>query len=48
MCVQLHCTFQDADKFHPGANVEKMRAGVALTDEDRLPWLLALHRVVLG
>ena len=31
--------FLDADDFHPAANVEKMRAGVPLTDEDRWPWL---------
>lgn len=29
----------DGDDLHPGANVEKMRAGIPLTDEDRLPWL---------
>jgi gluconokinase len=31
--------FLDADDFHPAANVEKMRAGIPLTDEDRWPWL---------
>ena len=31
--------FLDADAFHPPANVEKMRAGQPLTDEDRGPWL---------
>ena len=36
-------TFYDADDFHPLANVEKMRDGVPLTDEDRLPWLDALR-----
>ena len=34
--------FADADEFHPAANVEKMRAGVPLTDEDRWPWLRAI------
>lgn len=32
----------DADDVHPPANVEKMRAGIALTDADRAPWLAAL------
>jgi carbohydrate kinase (thermoresistant glucokinase family) len=32
----------DADAFHPDANVEKMREGIALTDEDRWPWLQAI------
>lgn len=34
--------FADADSFHPPANIEKMRAGIPLTDADRRPWLLAL------
>lgn len=33
--------FLDADAWHPPANVEKMRAGVALSDADRWPWLSA-------
>lgn len=32
----------DADDLHPDANVEKMTAGVPLTDEDRWPWLDAV------
>ena len=35
--------FADGDDFHPPANVEKMRAGVPLDDEDRRPWLLRLN-----
>jgi len=38
----LHAPFLDGDKYHPEANVEKMRAGTPLTDEDRWPWLQAL------
>ncbi|MFV0472740.1 MAG: gluconokinase [Pikeienuella sp.] len=34
--------FIEADAYHPPANVEKMTAGVPLTDEDRWPWLDAL------
>ncbi len=34
--------FDDADDFHPPENVEKMRAGIALEDEDRLGWLRIL------
>jgi carbohydrate kinase (thermoresistant glucokinase family) len=29
----------DADDLHPAAHVEKMRAGIALDDAERLPWL---------
>lgn len=32
-------TFAEGDDFHPEANVEKMKAGHPLTDEDRWPWL---------
>lgn len=32
----------EGDDFHPPANVAKMRAGVALTDDDRAGWLDAL------
>ncbi len=35
--------FIEGDDFHPEANVTKMAAGIPLTDEDRRPWLLALH-----
>jgi gluconokinase len=36
---RLHWRFADADTFHPQSNIEKMRAGIPLTDEDRMPWL---------
>jgi gluconokinase len=35
----LETPFVDADTLHPLTNVEKMMAGVPLTDEDRWPWL---------
>jgi gluconokinase len=35
----LGIPYIDGDDLHPAANVEKMRAGVALTDADRWPWL---------
>lgn len=37
-------TFIDGDALHPKANVDKMAAGVPLTDEDRWPWLEAIGR----
>jgi gluconokinase len=36
----------DADDFHPPGNIEKMRSGTPLTDEDRWPWLDRLNRVL--
>jgi gluconokinase len=35
-------TLLEGDAFHPPANVEKMRHGHPLTDEDRWPWLRAI------
>lgn len=39
-------SFADADDFHTPANKAKMAAGIALTDEDRGPWLEALNRLL--
>jgi carbohydrate kinase (thermoresistant glucokinase family) len=39
---RLHWIYEDADWFHPPANIEKMHAGVPLTDQDRWPWLEAI------
>ncbi|MGG7518100.1 gluconokinase [Allorhizobium undicola] len=38
----LDVRFIEGDSLHPAANVEKMRAGTPLADEDRWPWLAAL------
>jgi len=45
---ELGWAFADADDFHPAANVEKMRRGIPLTDEDRAPWLDALRQLLVG
>lgn len=36
---RLDLPFLDADNLHPRSNVEKMRGGTPLTDDDRWPWL---------
>jgi gluconokinase len=33
----------EADDFHPQANVDRMASGIALTDEDRWPWLRTIR-----
>ena len=38
--------FIDADDYHPPLNVEKMRAGIPLDDNDRAPWLAALNTLL--
>jgi gluconokinase len=35
--------FDDADDFHPRANIDKMQRGIPLDDADRQPWLEALR-----
>src|SRR5437763_16035347 len=42
LAKRLGWVFAEGDDFHPAANVEKMRAGIALTDDDRWPWLATL------
>ena len=43
LAARLGWDFFDADAFHPPANVAKMASGVPLDDDDRAPWLAALH-----
>ena len=43
LAEKLRFEFLDADNFHPPANIEKMKHGIPLTDEDRIPWLQNLH-----
>ncbi len=38
--------FVDGDVLHPTANREKMRKGIALTEQDRAPWLSAVQAIV--
>ena len=42
LAERLGWKFAEADFFHSPANVEKMRSGTPLTDEDRAPWLEAI------
>jgi carbohydrate kinase (thermoresistant glucokinase family) len=39
----LDATYLEGDSVHPPENVAKMRAGHALSDEDRWPWLAGLR-----
>jgi len=46
LAKELGWKFCDADDYHPPENIEKMRLGIALTDEDRKPWLQTLARLI--
>ena len=39
---RLGVHFLEGDDLHPPANVQKMRGGTPLTDDDRWPWLEAI------
>jgi gluconokinase len=41
---ELSWTFIEGDDYHPPANIEKMRLGKPLDDQDRRPWLEAIHQ----
>ena len=43
---ELDWRFYEADDFHSPVNIEKMRRGVPLTDEDRQPWLEHLRELI--
>jgi gluconokinase len=42
LALQLRWEYEDGDWFHPARNIDKMHAGIPLTDEDRAPWLIAI------
>ena len=46
LAQELGWRFYEADDFHPRANIEKMRQGVPLTDQDRWPWLESLRELI--
>jgi gluconokinase len=46
LASRLGWDFYDADDFHPPENIAKMTAGIALDDDDRAPWLAALHDLI--
>jgi gluconokinase len=46
LCARTDAAMIEGDQFHSAHNVEKMRAGIALTDEDRQGWLERLVREV--
>ncbi|OBZ71045.1 putative gluconokinase [Grifola frondosa] len=41
--VRLDLPYIEGDELHPPANIDKMSAGIPLTDADREPWLARLR-----
>ena len=46
LAQQLGWKFFDGDDFHSPANIEKMRRGMPLNDDDRRPWLEAIRESI--
>ena len=46
LAKEMSWKFYEGDDFHPQANIDKMRAGVPLTDDDRRPWLESLRELI--
>jgi gluconokinase len=46
LAKELGWPFYDGDDFHPVANVNKMRSGVPLNDDDRDVWLSQLWHLI--
>lgn len=46
LAERLRLTFVEGDDLHPPSNIDKMTAGIALTDEDRMPWLRAIAEAI--
>ena len=44
LAEKLNLPFLDGDDYHPPENIEKMSAGIALTDTDREFWLTRLQK----
>lgn len=43
----LGCDFLEGDSLHTATHIQKMSAGIPLTDADRAPWLEAIHAQML-
>jgi len=44
----LHLPLVEGDEFHPARNIEKMRRGLPLDDEDRAGWLERLGQELMA
>ncbi|XP_030048206.1 putative gluconokinase [Microcaecilia unicolor] len=46
LAKKLGWKFYDADDYHSDGNKLKMAKGIPLTDQDRIPWLGELHKII--
>ena len=48
LAAAMHLPFLEGDSMHAPASLAKMRAGIALTDRDRQPWLDSIAAWMAG
>ena len=46
LAEELECAFYEGDEFHSKNNIEKMKQGIPLDDNDRLPWLISIRKLI--
>ncbi|XP_054823013.1 gluconokinase isoform X2 [Prosopis cineraria] len=46
LAKELNYSYLDADDFHSQSNKDKMRMGIPLLEEDRIPWLNSLRNIL--
>lgn len=46
LAARLRWKFEDGDDWHPASNIEKMRSGHGLTDDDRASWLESMNAAI--
>jgi carbohydrate kinase (thermoresistant glucokinase family) len=46
LAEHLNYEFIDGDDFHPIENIDKMKSGQALNDDDRKNWLESIHSYI--
>ncbi len=46
LAERLGWSFRDADDYHSESNIQKIKNGIPLTDDDRKPWLASLRELI--
>lgn len=46
LASELQWNFFEGDDFHPPSNIEKLKRGEPLDDQDRLPWLTGISATI--
>ena len=46
LASELRWKFYEGDDFHPPANIDKLKGGEPLDDQDRLPWLTGIRDAI--